>query len=142
MLELTSLFFAAFFSATILPGISEAYMLTLYYAGGLKPHNLVIVATIGNVCGGVFNYLIGRYLLHFKDRKWFPANDEQLQKATNAYNKWGFWSLGLAWLPVIGDAFTIAAGIFKTNIFVFLLLVTVGKAGRYIFVMAVAMAIV
>lgn len=141
MFELISLFFVAFFSATILPGVSEAYMLGLYYTGNFSAEILVIVGAFGNVCGSLTNWLLGKYLLHFKDRKWFPANEKQLQKATNYYHKWGLWSLLFTWLPVVGDAISLAAGIFKANIWLFVILVTIGKSARYIFVMLAAQAV-
>lgn len=142
MIEFFSLYVVAFMSATILPGVSEAYMLGLYYTGNFKPGTLVLVGTFGNVCGSTTNWLLGRYLLHFQDRKWFPASKKQMQKATNYYHKWGVWSLLFAWLPIIGDALTLVAGIFKANIWLFLLLVTIGKSLRYIFVMLAAMTFV
>jgi membrane protein YqaA with SNARE-associated domain len=44
----------------------------------------------------------------------------------------------LAWIPVIGDPLTLVAGIFRTRLWVFLPLVTIGKAARYLaLVMAV-----
>ena len=72
------------------------------------------------------------YLIHFKDKKWFPVNEKMLKKATDFYQKYGVWSLLLAWTPFLGDPLTIVAGIFRTNIYLFLTLVTIGKAGRYI----------
>ena len=38
----------------------------------------------------------------------------------------------LAWTPVIGDPLTLVAGIFRTSLWVFLPLVTIGKAIRYL----------
>ncbi len=142
MLALSTLFAAAFLSATILPGFSEAYMIGVYTSAEFTATTLVLVATTGNVAGSGLNYVMGRYLLKFKDRKWFPANDEQIAKGSKMYNKWGKWSLCFAWVPFFGDALTFAAGVFKTNIWLFLILVTIGKAGRYVFVMLVAQAII
>ncbi|MDG4542568.1 MAG: DedA family protein [Rickettsiales bacterium] len=99
---------------------------------------LVIVATIGNVLGSLINYYIGKYVMHFKDRKWFPADNKMINRANGFYQKYGVWSLLLAWTPFLGDPLTIVAGIFRTNIYLFLTLVTIGKAGRYI-VLAMAL---
>ena len=41
------------------------------------------------------------------------------------------WSLLLAWVPVIGDPLTFAAGIMRVDFRLFLVLVAIGKAGRY-----------
>ena len=93
---------------------------------------LVIVATLGSPLGAVVNWIMGRYLLHFQDRRWFYFKPDQVEKAQRWYGKYGFWSLLLAWLPVGGDALTFIAGIMKVRLSVFLVLVGSGKAARYI----------
>jgi membrane protein YqaA with SNARE-associated domain len=42
------------------------------------------------------------------------------------------WSLLFTWLPVVGDPLTLAAGVLGVSFLPFLLLVTVGKAARYL----------
>ena len=71
-------------------------------------------------------------LIKFKDRKWFPVSENQITKYSDIYQKWGVWSLLLAWVPIIGDPLTVVAGIFRTNIWLFLLLVTIGTFTRYL----------
>lgn len=137
MLELLSLFTLAFLAATILPSFSEIYLISLLGNENYSQYLLLAVATTGNVLGAVVNWFLGRYLLHFQDRKWFPIKDKQLRKATKFYNKWGVWSLLFAWMPIIGDALTVVAGVFKANIWLFLFLVTIGKGSRYMAVLYV-----
>lgn len=131
-MELFSLFLVSFLAATILPAQSEMVLAGLQMAGKSNAITLVSVATLGNVLGAVVNWLLGRYLIHFQDRRWFPIKEKMINKATAFYQKWGVWSLLLAWMPFIGDPLTLVAGIFRTNIWLFLILVTIGKAGRYI----------
>jgi len=38
----------------------------------------------------------------------------------------------LSWAPLIGDPLTVVAGILRERLWVFLLLVTVAKLGRYL----------
>jgi len=121
-----------------LPVQSEIVLSALIYSQKHSVVLLVIVATIGNVLGSLINYYIGKYIMHFKDRKWFPADNKMLNRANGFYKKYGVWSLLLAWTPFLGDPLTIVAGIFRTNIYLFLTLVTIGKAGRYI-VLAMAL---
>jgi len=139
MFELVSLFLFAFMAATVLPGASEAYLVSLYFEHQHEILVLFLVATAGNVAGSTLNWVMGKYLLHFKDRKWFPVKDKELNKATKLYNKWGVWSLLLAWMPIVGDGLTLLAGVFKTNIWLFLILVTIGKSARYLAVLYIAM---
>lgn len=121
-----------------MPVQSEIVLSALIYSQKHSVVLLVIVATIGNVLGSLINYYIGKYIMHFKDRKWFPADNKMLNRANGFYKKYGVWSLLLAWTPFLGDPLTIVAGIFRTNIYLFLTLVTIGKAGRYI-VLAMAL---
>ncbi|MEZ5490958.1 MAG: YqaA family protein [Gammaproteobacteria bacterium] len=125
------LFTSAFLAATILPFYSEVVLFALLRAGG-DPVSLLVVATLGNTLGAAVNWVMGRYLLHFQDRRWFYFKKEQLEKAQQWYGKYGFWSLLLAWLPIGGDALTFIAGILKVRLWLFLLLVGTGKAARYI----------
>lgn len=131
---LWSLFGSAFLAATILPAQSELLLAGLTKSGDYNIGLLLICATAGNVLGSIVNYGIGKYLIKFKDHKYFPIKKNILNKATKHYNKYGAWTLLLAWAPIIGDAFTIIAGIFKTNFWLFLILVTIGKSIRYIMI--------
>jgi membrane protein YqaA with SNARE-associated domain len=125
------LFGSAFLAATILPFYSEVILFALLRDGG-DPAPLVLVATLGNTLGAVVNWLLGRYLLHFQDRRWFYFSRAQIDKAQRWFQSYGYWSLLLAWAPVGGDALTLIAGIMKVRLWLFLLLVGSGKALRYI----------
>jgi membrane protein YqaA with SNARE-associated domain len=133
---LGGLFLTAFLAATIFPAQSEILLGALHMTGTHAPAMLVTVATAGNVLGSAVNWLLGRYLIHFQDRRWFPVKRPLIDRATAWYQKWGFWSLLLAWVPFIGDPLTLVAGILRENFWVFLLLVTIGKAARYLVVVA------
>jgi len=137
MTDLILLFASSFIAATIFPAGSEVVLATLNIAGDHDKFLLLTIATAGNVLGALVNWFIGYYLIKFKDKKWFPLKKKQLKKYSGIYQKWGVWSLLLAWLPFIGDPLTVMAGIFKTNIWLFLLLVTIGKASRYLFIISI-----
>jgi len=124
------LFLAALVAATLLPAQSELVLVGLR-ASGYDAVVLVAVATAGNVLGSTINWVLGRYLLHFRDRRWFPVTPAMLDRATGWYGRWGVWSLLLAWMPVVGDPLTLVAGILRVDLRLFLPLVTLGKAARY-----------
>lgn len=132
VLDLILLFAASFLAATIFPAQSEAVLAGFHLTGTYSTMLLVLVATTGNVLGSCVNWWLGRYLVHFKNYKWFPIKETQLEQATYHYQRYGIWTLLLAWVPVIGDPLTIIAGMLRTNILLFIGLVTIGKAGRYI----------
>jgi len=127
---LLSLFVAAFLAATLLPGSSEV-LLVAAQQRGFDPWLLLLVATSGNVLGSVVNYAMGRYLLRFQGRRWFPFEADGLQRGERWFQRYGKWSLLLAWAPLVGDALTFVAGMMRVHPTLFLLLVTIGKASRY-----------
>ncbi|EED36881.1 membrane protein [Luminiphilus syltensis NOR5-1B] len=131
------LFSSSFLAATILPFYSEV-TLYLLLRDGADPTVLLFVATVGNTLGSVVNWALGRYLLHFQDRRWFYFSREQIARAQSAYQKRGVWSLLLAWLPIGGDALTLVAGIMRVRLSLFIILVGIGKGLRYLFVIGVA----
>lgn len=130
-MELLTLFFVSFLAATIFPFQSEALLAALHFSSNIQTSMLVLTATVGNVLGSCANWLLGRYIIYFKEKRWFPASQKQLDRATKFYQRYGVWTLLLAWLPIIGDPLTIIAGILRTHFILFLILVTIGKAGRY-----------
>ncbi|RRJ85497.1 DedA family protein [Aestuariirhabdus litorea] len=104
---------------------------------GLDPYALWGAATLGNTLGSCVNWQLGRYLLHFQERRWFPFSGEQLERAQSRFNRWGLWSLLLSWVPVIGDPITFAAGVMRVRFATFLLLVLLAKGGRYALVIGI-----
>ncbi|TCP40549.1 YqaA family protein [Rhodovulum marinum] len=130
LLQLATLFAAAFGAATVLPFQSEVVFVALQLAGDIAPVWLVLVASVGNVLGAVVNYVLGRWVEHFRGRRWFPVSTRQLARAQHWYARWGVWTLLLSWAP-LGDAFTVVAGMMRTPAWLFLLLVTLAKTGRY-----------
>ena len=138
MFDYLTLFTLALLSATLLPGGSEVYLLSLSQNPEYSLWLLWLIATLGNTLGSAINYLLGRYLLHWQDRKWFPVSRSQLDKGQKWFGRYGYWSLLLAWAPVFGDALTLIAGIMRLNFTLFFTLVLIGKGVRYLLVLGLA----
>ena len=136
LLAYSGLFSAAFLAATLLPLQSEAVLAGLLLAGRQSVGVLIIVASAGNVMGSSVNWWLGRYIERFHDRKWFPVKAEALQRAEKWYRLYGRWSLFLSWVPVIGDPFTVIAGILREPFWSFLVIVTFAKTARYLAIAA------
>ncbi|MCH8836080.1 MAG: DedA family protein [Proteobacteria bacterium] len=132
------LFFSALLAATILPFSSEAVLAALYAVDRYDAVLLWLVASVGNTLGGLVNWVLGRFCLHWRDRRWFPVTLESLRRAQQWFGRYGTWSLLFAWLPVVGDPLTFAAGVMRVNVWVFLVLVGIGKAARYALVLLAA----
>lgn len=130
-LAFLTLFLAAFGAATILPGSSEVLLSALLIEHPASLWPLLAVATIGNTLGAVVNWVLGRFLVHFQDRRWFPVSRQRLAQAHRLFERYGYPLMLLSWLPVVGDPLTVAAGALKARFLPFLLLVLIGKAARY-----------
>jgi membrane protein YqaA with SNARE-associated domain len=128
MEPLIALFAASFVAATLLPLPSEAALFA--YLKTYPEHTTlaVAVATLGNTLGGMTTYLIGRLL----------PNRKMDLRAIRLMNRWGAPVTFLAWLPVIGDAFSAAAGWLRVNWLAVLAFMAAGRLSRYIVVAAFA----
>lgn len=128
------LFICAFGAATLLPLQSEAVLLTFLFEGQHAVWLLIAVASLGNILGSCVNWWLGFKIEHYKDKKWFPVSEQQMFKAQAKYHKYGYWSLLLSWVPIIGDPITLIAGLLKENFARFLMMVSIAKIGRYLFI--------
>lgn len=128
------LFLSAFGAATLLPLQSEGVLVGLLVQTQYSAYLLLVIATMGNVLGSCVNWYLGLRIERFKHKKWFPVSEKNMIKAEKIYQKYGFWSLLLSWTPVIGDPITLIAGLMKENFWRFLFIVTIAKAGRYLFI--------
>ena len=128
-----TLFTTAFLAATILPFSSEVVLAGLS-ASSSEKIPLLVVASFGNVLGSSFNWVFGKYTRNLETKRWFPFSTNQLQKASFWFTKYGKWSLLFAWLPFIGDPLTFIAGVIRMRFLPFIILVTIGKVSRYLFI--------
>ncbi|MCF9020309.1 DedA family protein [Pseudomonas syringae] len=139
MFELSSyfgLFMAALGAATLLPMQSETVLADMLLSQAYPAVVLLSVATAGNVLGSILNWLLGRSIIRLRHKRWFPASEAQLEKAQRFYLKYGYWSLLLSWVPLIGDPLTLIAGVLREPLWRFVLIVTVAKGARYLVVAA------
>ena len=136
------LFLVSFLAATILPAQSEIGLAGLILTDDHDFWVLILVASLGNTLGAVVNWLLGRGVERFSDRKWFPVSPKQLDRATGWYHRYGRWSLLLSWAPIIGDPLTLAAGVLKEPFWSFTLLVAIAKTTRYVAVALITLQVI
>ncbi|WP_183874472.1 YqaA family protein [Rhizobium sp. BK491] len=134
LLAYFGLFMAAFGAATILPMQSEAVLAGLLLTGRYSAVWLVVTAGVGNILGSLVNWMLGRGIERFRQRRWFPVGEDTLDRAQAWYRKYGKWSLLASWVPIVGDPITVVAGVLREPLPTFLLLVTIAKLGRYVIV--------
>ncbi len=131
MTDYLLVFGSSLLAATIAPFYSEVVLAAVLTRQPDAALLLWTLASIGNTLGSMVNWWLGKYLLHYRHKRWFPVNDKQLDRAQRWFQRFGVWSLLLAWAPVGGDALTFIAGIMRVPLALFTLLVFIGKALRY-----------
>ena len=125
------LFLSAFLSATLFPFGSEA-LLIYNLKEGYSIYLLLLFASVGNILGSLFNYFIGLKGEEYLEKKAY-LKKEKILKYKKYFDKFGAYCLLFSWLPIIGDPFTLIAGVLKYDLKKFIILVFVAKTSRYIF---------
>ncbi len=134
--DYAGLFMVALIAATIFPLQSEALLAGLLIAGNQPVWALIAVASVGNVIGSTINWILGRSIERFRNRRWFPIKARALDRAEGWDRKFGRWTLLLSWTPVIGDPLTMIAGVLREPLWSFLIIVSIAKTARYIVIAA------
>ena len=136
---LSALFLSALGAATLLPLQSEALLVGLLLGGQYDLWLLLAIATGGNVLGSGVNWLLGRSIERYRERRWFPVSPPRLEQAQGWYARYGRWTLLLSWLPVVGDPLTLVAGVMRERLWIFLAIVSLAKGGRYLLLAALTL---
>ena len=126
---LSTLFVAAFVSATLLPVGSEP---ALYGLLRLNPDlfwSAILVATIGNTLGGALDWWMG-YEAHAVVDKYRHSRSHA--KALEWLERLGPRACLLAWLPIVGDPLCAVAGWLKLPFWPCLGYMAIGKFLRYL----------
>ena len=146
---LTTMAIAAFYAATLLPGGSEAVFVALLAAGTANPWALFLVAALANTAGGMTSWWIGTQIARGADTErghaWmrrFRLPPESFARATRLFTRWGWATLLLCWMPVIGDPVTLVAGMARYPALPTALITGLARTLRYAAVWAAAAGII
>ena len=129
---------AAFIAGSVFP-LSSEVVLTALMLAGLTPLYLFIAASIGNIGGSMFNYGIGTLGKMEWIEKYLHVEREKMQRAQQWIQRYGVWMGLFCSLPFIGSVIAVTLGFTRTNPWLSLLMITIGKTVRYallIFVVA------
>ena len=119
---------AAFVGATLVPISSEAAFVAAV-AAGLAPGTALVWATVGNTAGCLVNYALGRTARPLVGDKLRASRGGRA--ALRWTESWGVPALLLSWLPVVGDPLTLAAGVARVPLAVFVPVVAGLRLARY-----------
>lgn len=122
--------FAAFLAGSVFPFSSEAILVTLLLAG-LSPWSLMISATIGNVAGSMFNYWIGTFGRLEWIERYLHIPSYKVERAQRWMEDRGAWMGVLCFLPIIGSVLSVTLGYMRSNPWISLVAIFIGKVVRY-----------
>ena len=126
---LSTLFVAAFISATLLPVGSEPVLYGLLRLNPDMFWSAVLVATAGNTLGGMVDWWMG-YGAHEVIDKY--SHSKHHVKALDWLERLGPKACLLAWLPLVGDPLCAVAGWLKLSFWPCTFYMLIGKFLRYV----------
>jgi membrane protein YqaA with SNARE-associated domain len=135
-LGLLGLFLGCFLSATVVPFASEA-LVTGATLLGYNVWVVVLVATLGNTCGGMVSYLLGWLCRWEWIERFLHVKRDKLMKVHERVKRWGTAAALLTWTPFVGDLIAIAMGLLRINPWATAALMFLGKFARYLVVAGV-----
>jgi len=96
---------------------------------GMSHKDALLFASLGNCLAVLFNFTLGYFLYQTMQKK--IENSKIGKKAYEYAHKYGYFSLILSPLPIIGDPITIAGGLVRLNIIYFVLITFSLRIFRY-----------
>ncbi len=133
---LPGLFISAMLAGSIIPFSSELVLVTLVKLG-LNPTACILAATLGNTVGGMTCYYMGRLGKISWIEKYFKVKKEKIDKMVTFLQGKGALMAFFAFLPAIGEVVAIALGFMRSNTWLTLTSMFIGKLLRYILLLYV-----
>lgn len=126
---LSTLFFAAFVSATLVPVGSEPILFGLLRLNPDMFWSAIAVATVGNTLGGAVDWWMG-YGAHKVADKY--SNSKHHVRVLGWLERLGPKACLLSWLPLVGDPLCAVAGWLKLPFWPCVFYMAIGKFARYV----------
>lgn len=125
------LFLGSFLAGSIVPFSSEALVVACVGALRMDPVTSLVVALAGNVSGGMTCYYIGHLGKIEWIEKYAHVSEEKLSRALHFMKNRGAWMGFFAFVPMLGTAISVALGYVRSNPWIVLVTMTIGKLIRY-----------
>lgn len=125
------LFLGSFLAGSIVPFSSEALVVACVGALHMDPVTSLLVALAGNVSGGMTCYYIGHLGKIEWIEKYAHVSEEKLSRALHFMKNRGAWMGFFAFVPMLGTAISVALGYVRSNPWIVLVTMTIGKLIRY-----------
>jgi membrane protein YqaA with SNARE-associated domain len=132
-----ALFILAFSESSFFPIAPDVLLIALAVAKPQKAFRYALICSVGSVIGGCLGYLIGWQFMASVGGKIVELYGlgNKMQQIESLYNQYDAWAVGIAgFTPIPYKVFTIAAGVFKINFFVFMIASIVSRSARFFIV--------
>lgn len=131
---LPSLFGISFIESSVFPIPPDVLILPMVLARRERAWIVALVATLGSVLGGLAGYAIGFFFYEAVGEQIlaFYGYLEKFREFTAYYNEWGAWIVaGAGFTPFPYKVITIASGVTRLDLAVFVAASVVSRAGRF-----------
>lgn len=124
------LFLSALLAGSVIPFSSELVMIALVKLG-LSPTMCLVFATLGNTVGGMTCYYMGHLGKVEWIEKYFRVKKEKIDRMQEFLLGKGAMMGFFAFLPFVGGALGVALGFMRSNAWVVMVSMFIGKLIRY-----------
>ncbi len=132
-----ALFLLALSESSFFPIPPDVLLIALAVAIPEKSFKYALICSVGSVLGGCLGYLIGwQFMTSIGERiiSIYGLN-QKVAYIAELYSAYDAWAIGIAgFTPIPYKVFTISAGAFKINFWVFLLASIVSRSARFFLV--------
>ena len=132
-----ALFLLALSESSFFPIPPDVLLIALAVAIPEKSFKFALICSVGSVLGGCLGYLIGwQFMTSIGERiTSFYGLNQKVAYIAELYSAYDAWAIGIAgFTPIPYKVFTISAGAFKINFWVFLLASIVSRSARFFLV--------
>jgi len=132
-----ALFLLALSESSFFPIPPDVLLIALAVVIPEKSLKYALICSVGSVLGGCLGYLIGwQFMTSMGERIIsFYGLNQKVAYIAELYSAYDAWAIGIAgFTPIPYKVFTISAGAFKINFWVFLLASIVSRSARFFLV--------
>lgn len=132
-----ALFLLAFSESSFFPIPPDILLIALAVAIPKKSFKYALICSFGSVLGGCFGYLIGWKFMALVGNRIVELYGlaPKVETIEILYNKYDAWAVGIAgFTPIPYKVFTISAGVFRIDFFVFVIASFISRSARFFLV--------
>jgi membrane protein YqaA with SNARE-associated domain len=129
-----ALFILAFSESSFFPIPPDVLLIALCVSIPKRSFYFALICSAGSVMGGLLGYLIGYSFMSTVGMPIIEFYDltSQFQRLQTIYTTWDAWAIAIAgFTPIPYKVFTITAGAFHINLFVFTVASLISRSARF-----------